>query len=281
MLKITICHALCLINMKEYNKADQQLHLLCQIIGKANRRYVPEKADESHTNLHFDSWGNKILGRWIRTESGNVIVALNLNTFTFEVLSSSRNKILSVSTIGKTIEEIEIEFEALLPKAGIDPAGFRAPMPHAIPDYSFSNLPQEAIDPQALDQWKFFRELANRSCYSFLAYAQAVSEVRIWPEHFDTGVYFEYDGKIGIGFGLAMEDSMAGAPYFYMAGYPKTGSLVFENLPKSPGWKWELGEHWKGAIMPVTMIEMKSDSQVDKILRDYIIQTFDWYINQA
>ncbi len=80
MIKITICHALCLKDMQEYNKADQQLHLLCQIIGKANRTYVPEKADESHTNLYFDSWGDKILGRWIQTDSGNVIVALDLRT---------------------------------------------------------------------------------------------------------------------------------------------------------------------------------------------------------
>jgi len=267
--------------MKDYNKADQQLHVLCQIIGKANWNYVPEKADESNSNLYFDSWGNKILGRWIKTESGNVIVSLDLNTLTFEVLSSSRSKILTVSTIGLTIEEIEREFETLLPKAGLDPTGFRAPLPHPIPDYSFSNFPQEAIDPQALDQWKYFRELANQSCYKLLAYAQAESEVRIWPEHFDTGIYIEYEGKIGIGFGLAMEDSMAGAPYFYMAGYPKNGSLIFENLPKSTEWKWELGEHWKGAILPLTLLETKSEAQIDQILRDYVLQTFDWFISQA
>jgi len=265
--------------MQDYNKADQQLHVLCQIIGKANRTFVPEKADESHTNLYFDSWGNKILGRWIQTEAGNVIVTLDLSTFNFEVLNSSRKKILTVSSLGRTIEEIEIEFETLLPKTGIDPTGFRAPMYHEIPVYPFSNLPQEAIEQKALDQWKYFRKLANQSCYNFLDYAQAGSEVRIWPEHFDTGVYFEYGGKIGIGFGFAMEDNMAGAPYFYMAGYPKNGSLVFENLPESSGWKWELGEHWKGAILPVTLLETKSDSQIEKILSDYVIQSFNWYAN--
>jgi hypothetical protein len=265
--------------MQDYNKADQQLHVLCQIIGKANRTFVPEKTDESHTNLYFDSWGNKILGRWIRTESGNVIVALDLNTFNFEVLSSSRKKILTVSSVGRTIEEIEIEFETLLPKAGIDPTGFRAPMYHEIPAYSFSKKPQEAIEQKALDQWKYFRKLANQACYNFLGYAQTESEVRIWPEHFDTGVYFEYNGKIGIGFGFAMKDNMAGEPYFYMAGYPKKGSLVFENIPKSSNWKWELGEHWKGAILPVTMLEKESDSQIEKILSDYIIQNFHWYAN--
>ncbi|MBE9517207.1 MAG: hypothetical protein IMY68_01520, partial [Bacteroidetes bacterium] len=83
--------------MKEYTKVDQHLHLLCQVIGKANRTFVPEKTDESHTNLYFDSWGNKILGRWIQSGSGTILVALDLNTLQFEVLNSSRKQILTVS----------------------------------------------------------------------------------------------------------------------------------------------------------------------------------------
>lgn len=259
---------------------DKHLHLLCQIIGKANRSFVPDKADESHTNLYFDSWGNKILGRWIQAKKGNVLFALDLDTLNFEVLSSSLKKILTVSSIGKTMEEIEMEIEKLLPKTGIDPKGFRVSMPHEIPTYSFSKKPMEAIDAQALDLWKYFRKLANQSCYNLLGYAQTVSEVRIWPEHFDTGVYFEYNGKIGIGFGLAMEDSLAGEAYFYLAAYPKNGSLVFKNLPESPGWEWILREHWKGAILPLSKLAMESGSQTEKILSEYIIQNFYWYVNQ-
>ena len=266
--------------MKEYTKVDQHLHLLCQVIGKANRTYVQEKTDESHTNLYLDPWGNKILGRWIQTGSGIVIVALDLSTLQFEVLDSSRKQILTVSSIGKTMDEIEREFETLLPNAGLDPKGFRAAMPHEIPVYSFSKNPIEAIEAQALDHWKSLRKLANQSCYQFLGYAQAESEVRIWPEHFDTGIYFEYAGNIGIGFGLAMEDNMVGEPYFYMAGYPLSEALVYENLPESPTWKWKLGEYWKGVILPVSVLEKASSSQTEKILSTYIMQNFDWYVKQ-
>jgi hypothetical protein len=265
---------------KDYNQVDQRLHLLCQVIGKANRTYVPEKPDESHTNLYFDPWGNKILGRWIQSGSGSVLFTLNLKTLQYEVLNASRKPVLKVPSLGKTMEDIESEFEALLPKAGLDPAGFRTPMPHPIPDYPFGNKPQRVIDAQALDQWKYFRKLANQTCYHFLGYAQAFSDVRIWPEHFDTGMYFEYAGNMGIGFGFAMEDSMVGEPYFYMAGYPKYGSLVFENLPLSPAWKWELGEHWKGVVLPVSGLEKAAYQQTEKILGKYFKHNFDWYVNQ-
>lgn len=263
--------------MNAYNKVDQQLHLLCQVIGKANRTYVPDEPDESHTNLYFDPSENKMLGRWIESALGNVLFSLDLNTLHFEVQDASRNRILTVSSIGKTMEEIEMEFETQLPIAGLDPTGFRAPMPHTIPEYPFSKNPVEAIDEKGYEHWKYYRNLANETCYSFLGYAQAYSEVRIWPEHFDTGIYFEHSRKIGIGFGLAMKDSMAGEPYFYMAGYPINIPLSFKDLPRSPMWKWELGEQWKGVILPLSLLDKASDSQTAKILSDYFMHNFDWF----
>jgi len=46
--------------MQEYIKVDQYLHQLVQVIAKANRTFVQEKEDDSHTNLYFDSLGEKI-----------------------------------------------------------------------------------------------------------------------------------------------------------------------------------------------------------------------------
>jgi len=266
--------------MQHYNQADRRLHMLCQVIGKANRTFKEEKSDESHTNLYFDPWSDKILGRWIESGSGHVLVALDLETLNFEMLDARRNKILTVSSLGKTIKELEIEFEERLPEVELDPKGFRAPMKHEKPSYPLSENSHQPIHPQALEQWKYFRKLANQTCYFLLGYAQVESEVRIWPEHFDTGIYFEYVGKLGLGFGLAMEDQMVGAPYFYMAAYPKTGSLEFENLPESPVWKWEIGKHWKGAILPLPQLQKLSDSQTEAILREFTTQCFDWYASQ-
>lgn len=266
--------------MKDYNYVDQQLHLLCQILGKANRTYVPEKNDESHTNLYFDPFGNRILGRWIQHITGGVLFTLDLASLSIDVYNASRKKILSVASIGKTMEKIETELEALLPELALDPEGFRTPMPHEIPEYPFSQQAQKALDKEALNQWKYFRKLANQSCYDFLGYAQAKSEVRIWPEHFDTGIFFEYAGRTGIGFGLAMNDSLVGEPYFYMAGYPKNESISYHKLPESSHWKWELGENWKGVVLPLSVIEKSSNKQSETILSEYFMRNFDWYIKE-
>lgn len=70
--------------MSAYHQIDQQLHLLCQIIAKANRTFVPKKEDDSHTNLYFDHLGQRIFGRWIEGEDRKVIMCLNLDKQTFE-----------------------------------------------------------------------------------------------------------------------------------------------------------------------------------------------------
>jgi len=55
----------------------------------------------------------------------------------------------------------------------------------------------------------------------------------------------------------------------------KEGSPVFENLPESPAWRWELGEHWKGAILPLPQLEKLSDSQTEAIIHDFTTRCFD------
>ena len=46
--------------MQVYNKTDQALHQLSQILAKAGRSFVSPEADDSHTNLYFDAMSRRI-----------------------------------------------------------------------------------------------------------------------------------------------------------------------------------------------------------------------------
>ena len=72
------------MNIINYTNTDQKLHLLCQIIAKANRTFVPTKKDGSNTNLAYNMLKNRIEGRWIKASSGKIILSLNLSNFQFE-----------------------------------------------------------------------------------------------------------------------------------------------------------------------------------------------------
>jgi hypothetical protein len=80
-----------------------------------------------------------------------------------------------------------------------------------------------------LENWIRIRAQANQACFQFLGHVQKQAEVRIWPHHFDTGVYLEFNAQVGIGFGLAIADSMIDKPYYYLVGYPLG----------SKSWNWQ------------------------------------------
>ncbi len=267
--------------MKRYTSTDQQLHWLSQIIAKANRTFVPDKEDDSHTNLYFDALANRIMGRWIKIRGTSVIFTLNLDNQNFEVLDNTQRVLASFQTVSRSVKQIEKGIEDLLPTLGLNASGFSKELHYVIPEYSFKKDLVPAIDKDSLAEWKHFRQIANQACSLLLGHAQVVSEIRVWPHHFDTGIYTLMNANLGLGFGLAMEDSMAATPYFYMSGYPKNGVIDYTNIPESTLWKWELGEHWKGVILPIDRLASKTDLEQMNLVEKFLIETFRWFIKQS
>ncbi len=266
--------------MTTYNHFDQRIHQLCQIIAKVNRTYVPKKADDSHTNLYYDSVSERMVGRWIVTPKGKGLLAFNINTQTFEWLDETLAVKAQITAIGKTDDEIEIDLVPILQSYGLDTQEVRIPLHFEIPKYPFYNQPIEPFHILHLEEWKSYRTLANEVFATILGSLQIESEVRIWPHHFDTGIYVEPHQHIGIGMGLAMEDSMVGAPYFYIAGYPlKAGEIDFQNRPTLKNGQWRIKSNWKGGILSLATLLKNGGDRKATVLAFYKT-TIDWYLNQ-
>ena len=265
--------------MQEYNNTDQHIHLLSQVIAKVNRTYVPAKEDDSHTNLYFDPIGKKVLGRWFTPVEARFIFALNLAHFQFELIDDKLTTVRTVSISGKTIQELEAEIEVEFKDLGFDTSGLTKKLHYEIPAYEFVTSRMKPLNSKHLTEWASCRSLANTACNDLLGLSQIEGEIRIWPHHFDTGIYFEPNAQVGIGFGLAMEDEMIGAPYFYFSGYPKTGEISYKDLPASEYWEWHAGEHWKGCTLSLTTLEGCSEVERKNILFDYLSNVYLWLVN--
>ena len=265
--------------MKLFTETDIRLHQYCQTIAKANRTFVAKQSDDSHTNLYFDEIGDRICGRWIEKTPLEYIFTYNLSNQKIEVLSKALQVVLSVECIGGKISEIEEEIAHQLPNLGLDPTGFQEDLHFEIPDYDFKNKPVVKIDNDGLILWKNFRKIANSACNLLLDHLQISAEVRIWPHHFDTGIYVVPNDSFGLGFGLAMEDSMAGAPYFYMAAYPSEGNITYVNLPTSEHWEWKVSENWNGVILTLDELEKHSEENQKAIIQEYILQNVHWFLS--
>lgn len=268
-------------HMKEYIRMDQWMHQRCQIITKVNKAFVPAKEDDSHTNLYYDQLGDRIDGRWIETEKGPIILTLNMSGLKFEWLDANYNSLATFETLGKTIDEVEKEIKGYLPELGLNQDDFVNKLHFKIPEYPFANETIQTIDGDAMAEWRHYRKLANEASCCLLGYLKIEGEIRIWPHHFDTGIYVVLNSGMGIGFGLAMSDPMVGSPYFYMSGYPENGNLEYNDIPLLSNGNWITNENWKGAVLPLTNLNKLPQEDHQQAVSNYLLEAINWFIKKV
>lgn len=265
--------------MDTYNNTDQRLHLLSQIIAKINRTFIAAQKDDSHTNLFFDPASKRLYGRWISTVEGTIVLALNILTQSFEWVNNRLQKIIAINYINKTIGQIEEEIAESLTILGIQAEGFNKKMHYSIPEYSFANEKMEAFTPEAINQWSYIRRQANEAAMLCLGMVQQYAEIRIWPHHFDTGIYLESQKELAINFGFAMQDEMINSPYMYISGTPKNKEINYLDLPDIGIASWEVNNQWKGAVLPYTELNKLADKYRKDQVEVFINNTIIWYLN--
>lgn len=236
--------------METYNNTDQIIHQLAQTLTKFNRSYASPKQDDSHTNLALDTIADRLLGRWVSTAAGDRIMGLCLKEFRFKIYSRTWEVLGETEIEGVTQEALEKNLEGILSQIGFSTHGFRAPLHFEIPPYSFSKSPFSAITKTDIAKWMEHRALASEACQWLLTHLQLSGEIRIWPHHFDTGIYVEPTAQIGFGFGLTMKDKMVGSPYYYFSAYGlQDNKIDYQSLSALGHGKWLIEENWKGAIL--------------------------------
>lgn len=268
--------------MQVYNQTDQYLHWLCQPIAKAGRSFVLPQPDDSHTNLYFDALGERLIGHWINLGTQKVMLTLKLLTLEFEWVNDKFQVIATCSAVGKTMDELEDSLAAQAQGWGLNTAEYKTAMNYEMPDYAFAKKPIKALAQEAVKHWMYYRRLANDTCTWVLGYGQTSGEVRVWPHHFDTGIFVYPVENLGIGFGWAMSDKLHNEPYFYMSGYPAQGTLDYTQVPTLENGKWCVNDEWSGATLPYATLETLKASGDVQVINDFLRKSFDWFLeNEA
>ena len=254
-------------------QADPVLHQLSQLIAKATRAYVPVQDDDSHTNLAYDALGDRLLGRWIQAGENALLPALRLHDQAVIWYDDQHEELLVMPTIGRALQEVEEDIARLLPELGLDPKPFAAPMHYDMPEYDLGEV-VPVIAHADLNAWRSYRSHANMTCHLLLEHLQVGGEVRIWPHHFDTGIYVKPNARMGLGFGLAPSDDFCDVPYYYVAGYPEEGQLDYKAAPELDAGHWS--DHgFRGAHLP-------GESAPDPVSLDrFVRQSVSWLLAQS
>lgn len=263
--------------MQGYKTTDQILHQLSQLIAKVNKAYLPHQPDDSHTNLYFDEVGQRITGRWFPEKGSRHLVVFDLLKWEYQILDENLKVVDSISQSGKTVAQSEDMVSKALKELVFSVEKLGGSLHFEIPKYPF--LEEKIHKPKSIDleKWIQIRSMANQANRLLLGYLQQEAEVRIWPHHFDTGVYVEVNSGLEIGFGLAMADSMIDTPYFYLSGYSlKNKTWNWEKAKELNAGRWIVTDNWKGAVLPITQ------TPIEKLqISDFIKSSLAWYITES
>jgi hypothetical protein len=197
--------------------ARLQLHWAAQLPGAAADSLLEPAADDSHSNLGWDSEHSRLVGR-----SG-----VQLGLVPFEI-GSPGGEWLSLE--GRRLEDVRRWLEE---KIG-QPLSFRD---YDMPAHGVREGKPFAASADDLAELANWFRLGQQVMQSY-------GECLVWPHHLDLGWLLEIDGpQASIGGGLSPGDNHFDQPYFYVNPY---GARIPETLPDLEIGQW--AGNWAGAV---------------------------------
>ena len=237
---------------KELNEALQQQHYAAQFIALAGRYLIPQKADDSNTNMEFIPERELMLGNAL---PDGLRVALHLTDLNISILDQDNNSKKQVSLKGKTKQEVFDELKQSLSELGVEVSGFKNELHYKIPPH-----PLEKGAVFTIRNEGDFTENANYRRNAKIVLNEIASEfkqqepIRVWPHHFDTGAFYviskneKGDASQTIGIGFAIPDTMVNEPYYYLSFWSEKPINDIDKLPALTAGHWMM-PNWNGAIL--------------------------------
>lgn len=229
----------------------KELHIASQYLAAAGISYVEKKPDDSHTNLGWDSHNNRLTSNVLNSEGVQLGLAYeefalvflkgDLEISTFPLLNQNHGQVMGwistqLSSIGVSEAYIyEFHYETGYEKM--------------TDEYVFTHYSKPEID----DVIK--RLTIGQSTFErFLITNELESPIRVWPHHFDLGIYALISENLFMGGGLAIPDSISEDLYFYASGYLNGESLGSKGVATLTSGDWGKGG-FKGAVLENSGVE--------------------------
>ena len=251
-------------------KTIENLHQASQYVATAAISFLDKKADDSHTNLGWDIESSHIESRFF--DKNNQLI---FNLLNFELMWVNDEQIKAkIDLQTKTHKEILNWIKSTALKNGINKEyvyslHYDLPYPTLTDDHVFT------FDSSEVADYIVRQDIAKEAFQTFLNEHKLKSDIRIWPHHFDLGIYTQVDkaGKLFIGAGLAVPDTLVDDLYYYVSGY-YAGTAI--NTSELEGLTLgDFRKDWKGATLASFQIDLKSATLFLKEANKTFISSID------
>lgn len=236
---------------KELSDALLQQHHAAQFIALAGRHLIPQKPDDSNTNLQYLPDREWLIGNEI---PGGMRIALSLADLKLIILDKQNHRRSELVLAGKSKQQVFEQLKQNLSDLGLDVSKFTNELHYTLPDHELDKNATFSTGDQKYNQENIlYRHNAEIVLIEIAAKYKKSEPVRIWPHHFDTGSFVSIeinaDGGTSksIGLGWAIPDSMVNEPYYYLSYWSETPVENFNELPDPETGEW-IRTGWNGGV---------------------------------
>ncbi|WP_432410875.1 hypothetical protein [Rasiella sp. SM2506] len=222
---------------------EKQMHLAAQYLAAAGISFLEKKPDDSHTNLGF-STENGCLYTHTLSENGDKL-CLDYERFSLEWRSNQGTTSfrLDGATHKEVIKWISDTSQTFLNKK------YEYKLHYELPYKIDDTFTYKLLNVGNLIELMHLRILAQFVLKKIDTLYNLNSSIRIWPHHFDTGIYSAIPTtEISIGLGLAIADTVSKDPYLYLSGYKNNSIIDPSGLAKLSAGEWK-SDGFTGAIL--------------------------------
>lgn len=220
------------------------MHLAAQYLATAAISFLEAEKDDSHTNIGFDAKEGYLYSRSFGAQS----YFMSLSYIDFSLNFHGPDSSVKFLLDGKSHKEV-VSWISNYSSQVIASPGYKFALHYELPYPLDDEFVFQLTDPDQLAVLLRLRILAHEVCHDFLAQNNFKSDIRIWPHHFDTGIYFELDvDDKQLGMGLAIPDSMIDDHYFYVGGYDAHGPIAVSGFEDLKVGTW-IDEGFQGAVV--------------------------------
>ncbi len=258
-------------NPKELKDTRLQLHHAVQLLTMVAKGFIPEKEDDSHTNLEWvEDWSALATNP---INAGKVSrVALRISDI-FLLVIGNDDTLARFDLKNRTIDEAFVWLKGALKERKLDVTNFSKDLHFEIPYHSVEK--GQALNPnqEHLRELAAYFSNANLVLRNFITDKPEASPVRCWPHHFDIATlltFGEGDNATYIGVGMTPGDDSYTEPYFYCNPHPAPDED--DDLPKTAIGHWHT-EGWKGIVLSVEDL-LKYENK-EETVKAYLVQSYN------
>ncbi len=244
-----------------------QIHHAAQLVALVGNSLLPKNSDDSQSNMEWISRKHALLGRDTLLNQ-TIRMGLIYHPFELHIFDHNMDSLDNLNLEGRTTKLAINWIRDHIAVLGGDTEAVQPISHFEIPHHPLNDGANfELPNPIYHIEMAKYRSNADLILKEFSLKFEHASDARIWPHHFDSGVYiplaFDNMGRAthSIGIGFAIADNDVDEYYYYINHWMAKEKPNYDLLPMLEGEGYWVMDNWVGAVLPVSKLLSNTDSQ--------------------